>query len=103
MQVTRSTPVGGSTALTELFYAAIAGVRERLWVTTAYFAPDRTFENVLCAAARRGVDVRTLVNGHRVDKEVARQAGRAYGRCSRPVHECTGRPVRRHARRRTRV
>ena len=81
LQVTRSTPVGGSTALTQLFYAAIAGARERLWLTTAYFAPDRTFEDVLCAAARRGVDVRILVNGHRVDKEVARQAGhRSYGK-----------------------
>jgi cardiolipin synthase len=81
LQVTRSTPIGGPTALTQLFFAAIAGARERLWMTTAYFAPDRTFEDALCAAARRGVDVRILVNGHRVDKEVARQAGhRSYGK-----------------------
>ncbi len=76
MQVTRSTPTGGATAATQLFYAAIAGARERLWLTTAYFAPDRSFEDVLCATAQRGVDVRILVNGQRVDKEVARQAGR---------------------------
>ena len=44
LHVTRSTPTGGATAATELFYAAIAGARERLWLTTAYFAPDRTFE-----------------------------------------------------------
>ncbi len=81
LQVTRSTPTGGATAATELFYAAVAGARERLWLTTAYFAPDRTFEEVLCHAARRGVDVRVLVNGHKVDKEVARQAGhRSYGK-----------------------
>jgi cardiolipin synthase len=81
LQVTRSTPIGGPTALTQLFYAAIAGARQRLWLTTAYFAPDRAFEDALCAAARRGVDVRILVNGHRVDKEVARQAGhRSYGK-----------------------
>jgi cardiolipin synthase len=76
LQVTRSSPTGGVTAATELFYAAIAGARRRLWLTTAYFAPDRAFEDVLCDAGRRGVDVRVLVNGRQVDKEVARQAGR---------------------------
>jgi cardiolipin synthase len=81
LQVTRSTPIGGPTATTQLFYAAIAGARERLWMTTAYFAPDRAFADALCEAARRGVDVRILVNGQQVDKEVARQAGhRSYGK-----------------------
>lgn len=81
MQVMRSTPTGGATATSELLFAAIAGARERLWLTTAYFAPDRTFEQALCGAAHRGVDVRILVNGQQVDKEVARQAGhRSYGK-----------------------
>jgi len=75
VQVTRSSPTGGATACTELFYAAVAGARARVWLTTAYFAPDRAFEDVIAAAARRGVDVRILVNGQQVDKEVARQAG----------------------------
>ncbi|MGI8686394.1 MAG: phospholipase D-like domain-containing protein [Acidimicrobiales bacterium] len=75
-QVTRSTPTAGQTAATALFYSTIAGARSRLWVTTAYFAPDRAFEDALCASAKRGVDVRILVNGRHVDKEVARQAGR---------------------------
>ena len=80
LQVTSSTPIGGPTGLTQLFHAAIAGARERLWMTTAYFAPDRSFEDALGAAARRGVDVRILVNGRRVDKAVARRAGqRSYG------------------------
>ncbi|MBA2438470.1 MAG: cardiolipin synthase B, partial [Acidimicrobiia bacterium] len=35
----------------------------------------------LCAASRRGVDVRILVNGRQVDKEVARRAGqRSYAK-----------------------
>ncbi len=81
MQVTRGTPTGGPTGTTQLFYLAIAGARRRLWLTTAYFAPDPAFEDVLCAAAHRGVDVRVLVNGQEVDKEVARQAGhRSYAR-----------------------
>jgi len=76
VQVTRSTPTSGATAATQLFFAAIAGAQTRVWLTTAYFAPDRAFEDVLCAAARRGVDIRLLVNGREVDKEVVRQAGR---------------------------
>jgi len=76
LQVTRSTPSGNVTAATQMFYSAIAGARQRLWLTTAYFAPDRAFGDILCDAARRGVDVRILVNGRQVDKEVARQAGR---------------------------
>ena len=81
LQVVKSTPAGGPTAATELFYAAIAGAGRRLWLTTAYFAPDRTFEEALCDAARRGVDVRIMVNGKEVDKEVARKAGqRSYGK-----------------------
>ena len=96
LQVTRSTPTGGATAATQLFYSAIAGAEKRLWLTTAYFAPDRTFEDVLCGAAQRGVDVRVLVNGQQVDKEVARQAGhRSYGkllesgvRCSNTTGPC---------------
>ena len=76
LQVVRSTPTGGATAATELFYAAIAGAERRVWLTTAYFAPDRSFEAVLCDASRRGADVRIMVNGQEVDKEIARQAGR---------------------------
>jgi cardiolipin synthase len=91
VQVTRGTPTGGPTGTTQLFFMAIAGARRRLWFTTAYFAPDPAFEDVLCAAAGRGVDVRILVNGQQVDKEVARQAGqRSYAKLAEAgvrVHE----------------
>ncbi|MGH9076116.1 MAG: phospholipase D-like domain-containing protein [Acidimicrobiales bacterium] len=81
VQITRSTPTGGPTGSTLLFFAAIAGARRRLWLTTAYFVPDRFFERALCQAARRGVDVRLLINGLQVDKEVVRKAGqRSYAR-----------------------
>ncbi|HEX8771419.1 MAG TPA: phospholipase D-like domain-containing protein [Acidimicrobiales bacterium] len=76
VQVTKSTPIGGPTAATQLFFAAISGAQRRLWITTAYFAPDKAFEDALCDAARRGVDVRILVNGRAVDKEVTRHAAR---------------------------
>jgi cardiolipin synthase A/B len=81
LQVVRSSPRSGGTATSQLFYSAIAGVQERLWITTAYFAPDEAFLDLLCAAAARDVDVRILVNGPNVDKEVVRETGqRQYGR-----------------------
>jgi len=81
VQVIRSSPGAGGTATGRLFFATLAGARERLWVTTAYFAPDEAFVDLFCHAATRGVDVRVLVNGPNVDKEVVREAGqRQYGR-----------------------
>jgi cardiolipin synthase len=76
VQVTRSTAEKGSTDAEHLFYAAIACARERIWVTTSYFAPRRAFLEALCAASARGVDVRVLTNGPHIDKQVVRQAGR---------------------------
>lgn len=81
VQVTRSSPSTGGTAAAELFYSAIAGARERLWLTTAYFTANSAFIDILCEAADRGVDVRMLVNGPHIDKEIVRQTGhRSYGR-----------------------
>jgi cardiolipin synthase len=34
---------------------------QRLWLTNAYFAPNKEFRAALIAAARRGVDVRLIV------------------------------------------
>lgn len=87
-QVTRSTAQKGSTDAEQLFYAAIACARERIWLTTAYFAPRQAFVDALCEAEGRGVDVRVLSNGPHTDREVVRQAGR---RCYQQLLACGGR------------
>lgn len=79
--VTRSSASAHSTAAENLFLAAIAGARKRLWITTAYFAPQANYIDALCGVAQSGVDVRVLLNGREIDKEVVRKAGqRSYGR-----------------------
>jgi cardiolipin synthase A/B len=88
VQVIRSTAQKGSTDAEHLFYAAIACARERLWLTTAYFAPRRAFVDALCEAVGRGVDVRVLANGPHIDKQAVRQAGR---RCYERLLACGGR------------
>ncbi len=76
VQVARSSPGHGAATAETLMLAAMAGAGQRLWVTTAYFAPRRAVVEALVATAARGVDVRLLVNGSHIDKEVARRAGR---------------------------
>ena len=70
-------PTLGSTAAERYLALSIAGARERLYVTNAYFAPDANFVALLTRAARRGVDVRLLVGGPLTDVRVARLAAHA--------------------------
>ena len=74
-------PTLGSTAAERFLALSIAGAQEKLYITNAYFAPDRSFVALLVAAADRGVDVRVLVGGPRTDVRVARRAAHSrYGR-----------------------
>ena len=70
-------PTLGSTAAERYLALSIAGARERLYVTNAYFAPDENFVAMLARTARRGVDVRILVSGPLTDVRTARLAGQA--------------------------
>ena len=42
---------------------AIANSRQEVWIACAYFLPGRHFRNALTEAARRGVEVRLLLQG----------------------------------------
>jgi len=70
-------PTLGSTAAERLLALTIAGARRSLYITNAYFSPDRNFVSLLADAARRGVDVRVLTGGPRTDVRTARFAARA--------------------------
>jgi cardiolipin synthase len=70
-------PTLGSTAAERFLAVSIAAARKTLYITTAYFAPDPSFVELLAAAARRGVDVRILTAGPRTDINIVRLAGRA--------------------------
>lgn len=81
VQVSRSSARQGRAAAEALWFAVIGGCQERLWFTTAYFAPREALVDALVAAAERGVDVRIIANGPHIDKEMVRRAGqRSYGR-----------------------
>jgi cardiolipin synthase len=73
-----STPTLGSTVAERFFALSIAGARKTLYITNSYFAPDRSFVEMLAAAAKRGVDVRILTAGARTDVNIVRNAGRGW-------------------------
>jgi cardiolipin synthase A/B len=70
-------PTLGSTPAERYLAMSIAGARERLFISNAYFAPDVNFVALLVNAAHRGVDVRLLVGGPKTDVRVARRAAHA--------------------------
>ncbi len=71
-------PTLGSTPAERYLAISIAGAQRSLYITNAYFAPDKNFVGLLVEAARRGVDVQLLVGGPKTDVRVARLA--AHGR-----------------------
>ena len=59
--VHRNDPTMATFPIRGMYLDAIDRAEERIWITTAYFVPDRAFRNALTDAARRGVDVRVLL------------------------------------------
>jgi cardiolipin synthase A/B len=64
-------------AIHRLFFAAIAGASERVWITTPYFVPDQAILIALQVAAMRGVDVK-LILPSRSNHRVTFHAGRSF-------------------------
>jgi len=58
------------------YYMPIQAARDHVWIENAYFLPDKDFKVALCAAARRGVDVRIVVPGKFIDIKAVRYAAR---------------------------
>jgi len=73
-----TTPSPGSTAAERFMALSIAGSRETLYITNAYFVPDDDFRRLLCEAVERGVDVRVLTPGSNTDKKSTWYAARCH-------------------------
>jgi cardiolipin synthase len=67
-------PGRGQREMLAVLSALLGGARERLWITTPYFAPPSRALTVLLSAARRGVDVRLLLPSERTDVPLIRHA-----------------------------
>jgi cardiolipin synthase A/B len=60
------------------YYIPMQAARDHIWIENAYFLPDKDIRVALCAAARRGVDVRVVVPGKNIDIKAVRYAARGY-------------------------
>jgi len=67
-------PGRGQREMLGVLSALLGGARERLWITTPYFAPPTRALAFLLTAARRGVDVRLLLPSERTDMPLIRHA-----------------------------
>lgn len=73
-----TSPTLGSTPAERFMALSIVAATRTLYITSAYFAPDAAFVDLLGNAAARGVDVRILTAGTATDMHVVRLAGRAW-------------------------
>ncbi|ODA73905.1 phosphatidylserine/phosphatidylglycerophosphate/cardiolipin synthase family protein [Streptomyces sp. NBRC 110035] len=78
VQVVRGSASFGWQDMQTLMRVVLESAEERVRLTTAYFAPDAYFTELLCAAARRGVEVEILLPGPHTDKRVCQLAGQRY-------------------------
>jgi cardiolipin synthase len=70
-----STPHGGSTQARVLLQALINCARHSICITTPYFLPDRSVRQALIDAQKRGVRVRILTAGPKIDHPAVRSLG----------------------------
>lgn len=78
VQVVRGSAAVGWQDMQTLLRVVIESAQQRLRLATAYFAPDVFFIDLLCAAARRGVDVEILLPGPHTDQRVCQLAGQHF-------------------------
>jgi cardiolipin synthase len=73
-----SLPGAGPSPAERALALSIVGARRTLYISNAYFLPNRSFRQLLAQAARRGVDVRVLTNGDETDNSLTQFAARAH-------------------------
>ncbi|MFF3488613.1 phosphatidylserine/phosphatidylglycerophosphate/cardiolipin synthase family protein [Streptomyces sp. NPDC002701] len=78
VQVVRGSASFGWQDMQTLLRVMLESAEERFRLATAYFSPDAFFVELLCAAARRGVEVEVLLPGPHTDKRVCQLAGQHY-------------------------
>ncbi|MFD3327954.1 phosphatidylserine/phosphatidylglycerophosphate/cardiolipin synthase family protein [Streptomyces sp. NPDC058701] len=91
VQVVRGSASFGWQDMQTLMRVVLESAEERVRLATAYFAPDTYFIDLLCATARRGVEVEILLPGPHTDKRVCQLAGQhhyeALTACGVKIHQ----------------
>jgi cardiolipin synthase len=77
VQVVRGSDGTGWSDIANVLAALLRLATRRVRITSAYFAPDETFTNLLCDAGNRGVDVEVLLPGEHADQRFVQLAAEA--------------------------
>jgi cardiolipin synthase len=77
-QVIKSSPSEGSSTVKLLYIISIVSAEKSIYISNAYFVPDKDTTRALEGAVRRGVDVRVIVPGEYTDVPIVRQASRLH-------------------------
>ncbi|MET9605211.1 phospholipase D-like domain-containing protein [Streptomyces sp. NPDC006512] len=78
VQVVRGSASFGWQDMQTLIRVMLESAEERFRLATAYFSPDVYFIDLLCATARRGVEVEIVLPGPHTDKRVCQLAGQHH-------------------------
>jgi cardiolipin synthase len=76
-QVFTSSPSGGGDSMLLMYLLSITAAERSIDLSAAYFVPDDLTRRAIRDALERGVRVRIIVPGERIDTEVVRKASRA--------------------------
>jgi cardiolipin synthase len=76
-QTFKSSPREGAASARLMYLLAIAAARHEIVMGNSYFVPDDATVEALVAASERGVRVRIVVPGPRIDSSVTRRASRS--------------------------
>src|ERR1700743_19025 len=72
-----SSPSGGSDDMQLMYLMAITAATRSIHLASAYFVPDKLTINAIVEAAKRGVKVKIITPGKRIDTHTVREASRA--------------------------
>jgi cardiolipin synthase len=76
-QVFTASPTGGGDSMQLMYLLSITAATRTIDLAASYFVPDELTRQALRAALERGVRVRIIVPGNRIDAELVRKASRA--------------------------
>jgi cardiolipin synthase A/B len=76
-QMFSSSPSAGSDSMQLMYLIAITAAVRSIDIASAYFVPDEVVREALVAASRRGVRLRVITPGKRIDTSTVRHASRA--------------------------
>lgn len=76
-QMFHSSPSGGSESMHMMYLVAITAAVKTIDIASAYFVPDAMARVALKAALARGVRVRVITPGRKIDQQTVRHASRA--------------------------